>query len=135
MGRERPTEPPRVVPDAQLGRRETPNQRRAREELERLKNTQGPGFFGALAAGFGADLPRVQFVRRGYESGIVDELNDFYARRPRPWRPRANAPKPNRKTMQRSIGRREMHRRQTSNRMIDSSTVYDQPRYRAVPRA
>jgi hypothetical protein len=88
MSRDRPTELPRVLPDAELRvKRETPRQREAREDLERLKATKGPGFFGALVARFGPDRPNVRFIRAGYEAGIVDDLKDFYARRPRPWRP------------------------------------------------
>lgn len=87
MSRERPIEPPRVVPDTQRGiKHETPSQIHAREELERLKNLQGPGIFGAFASFFQDHMPRVRFIRRGYEANIVDELRDFYARRPRPWR-------------------------------------------------
>lgn len=90
MGRDRPTEPPRAVPDAQRGKRVkdlTPRQLREREEIKRLGRMHGPGFFGAVARVLGPDMPNVRFVRMGYAAGIVDELNDFYARRPRPWRP------------------------------------------------
>lgn len=118
MGRDRPTEAPRVVPDAELGvKYETPRQKIAREEIERLKKVQGAGFFGAIAASFGPDRPSVQFIRRGYEAGIVDELNEFYARHPRPWRPAANASKPNRKTLPRGLGLKAMRRRQVENRI------------------
>ena len=129
MSRERPSEPPRSFADPR-GKYETTRQRRAREDLERLKNTQGPGFFGTVAAVLGPSLPNVRFTRLSYESGIIDDLNAFYAARPRPWRPASRAPKVNRKTLPRSIGRREMHRRQASNRLLDSGAVYDQPSYR-----
>lgn len=94
MSRERPTEPLRAVPDAERGlvKHETPRQRRAREEIERLKATHGSAFMSLLFNPFGR--PKAvgpQFIRRGYEASILDELNEFYAKRPRPWRPRSNS--------------------------------------------
>lgn len=118
MSRERPMPAPRVLPDAKRGvKHESARQRRAREEVERLKQFSGPGFMGGLMATFGAGplSKGPVFIRRGYEAGIVDELNDFYARRPRPWRPAANAPKPNRKTLPRRLGLKAMQRRQDRN--------------------
>lgn len=63
-------------------------------DIERLKNMQGPG----LLAGFFNPLGRAKmraprFIRPSYEANIVDELNAFYARRPRPWRPANRAPR------------------------------------------
>ena len=62
--------------------------RRIREARERRAAASGPGIFGGTIA---RHTP--QFIRRGYEAGIVDELKEFYARRPRPWRPASRAPK------------------------------------------
>ncbi len=88
MSRERPIEPPRAVPDAPHGKHETQRQRASRENLERLKKMEGPGLIGGLMAGIGQEITRApRFLRRGYVEGIVDDLNDFYARHPRPWRP------------------------------------------------
>jgi hypothetical protein len=118
MSRERPIEPPRVVPDQQRGvnRAIEGRKQRAREALAVAMAFSGPSFMGGLMAAFSKGAAKVapRFVRRGYEAGIVDELREFFARRPRPWRPAANAPKPNRKTLQRSLGRRAMHRRQAA---------------------
>lgn len=89
MSRERPSEPPRAVPDAQRGRVKQlkPHQVREHAELERLKAMHGSGFFGSVAGFFQDSAPRVSFIRRGYEASIRDNLKDFYAARPRPWRP------------------------------------------------
>lgn len=120
MGRERPTAAPRAVPDAQRGvevlKHESVRQRHAREELERLKATQGPGFFAAVAHGMGIERLRPRFIRRGYEEGILDELRAFYEARPRPWRPAACSPKANRRTGPKRLGRKAMQRRQLENR-------------------
>lgn len=117
MSRDRPTEPPRVMPDAQRGvRNETPKQQRQREEIERLKGQQGSAFLASFFNPFNRPTMRApQFIRRGYESGILDDLNAFYARRPRPWRPARCAPKPNRKTLPRRLGLKAMIRRQVIN--------------------
>lgn len=84
MSRERPMEPPRVIPDARKPKPETHRQMHARMHLEALKREHGPGFFGALAAKFGNTMPRVKFIRRGYEASIVDNLRDFF--KGRGWR-------------------------------------------------
>jgi hypothetical protein len=93
MSRERPTEQLRAVPDAQRGMKPHIDARkeRQRNEIEALKGFSGAGFMGWLGATFSrGPLKRApQFIRRSYESGIVDDLNDFYAARPRPWRPRS----------------------------------------------
>lgn len=61
-------------------------EKRRREELEGLKKFSGPGFMGNLMANFSRGKVRApQFIRRGYEANIVDELRDFFAARP--WRP------------------------------------------------
>lgn len=118
MSRERPAELPRTAVDEHREKFFQRREQSRRDELGRLKSFSGPGFMGGLMARltYGRAKRMPQFLRRGYEAGIVDELNDFYARRPRPWRPAANAPKPNRKTL-RSIGRRVMFKRQMRNRL------------------
>lgn len=121
MSRDRPTEPPRVVPDVADFKRAAAKlnaieERKLRQlsDAEKLKTFSGASFMGWLGATFsrGALKRAPQFIRRGYESGIVDELNAFYARRPRPWRPARCAPKPNRKTLPRRLGLKAMIRRQ-----------------------
>lgn len=123
MSRERPGTVPSALPDAARGRKpETPNQLRARTEIARLKALQGPGLMGALGAFFathgggGLTLPDFRFIRRGYEANIIEDLQLFYARRPRPWRPANRAPKPNRKTVPRGMGRRAIYCLQELNR-------------------
>ena len=108
MSRERPPELPRALPDQRHAHQVDREQRR-REELERLKDFSGPGFMGALAARltYGRAKRAPQFVRRGYEAGILEELRDFYARRPRPWRPARFAPKQPMKERLRLQRRRE----------------------------
>lgn len=89
MSRERPQELPRARPDpARRRRRETPKQLEARERLELLKHFRGPG----LLAGIFNPMDRQamagpRFIRAGYEARLLEELHDFYAARPRPWRP------------------------------------------------
>lgn len=92
MARERPTEPPRVVPDTERGLSRIQRREAEHANLERLKRDSGAGVFGALAASVTRRKrpPAPKFIRRGYEAGILDTLNAFYAQRPRPWRPRAN---------------------------------------------
>lgn len=116
MNRDRPNELPRALPDVRR-RQHKEREERRREELKRLKAFSGPGFMGYLGATFSrGKLSRgPQFIRPGYESGIVDDLREFYERRPRPWRPACMAPKVNRKTLPRTIGRRAMHRRHEAN--------------------
>ncbi len=91
MSRERPIPAPRAVPDEKRGLSHsiTARKERAVAEAARLKSFSGPGFIGYLGATFSRGrLERApQFIRRGHEANIVDELNDFYAARPRPWRP------------------------------------------------
>lgn len=60
---------------------------RRRAEAEQLKQFSGPGFIGYLGATFSRGrLQRApQFIRRGYEASIVDELRAFFIQRP--WRP------------------------------------------------
>lgn len=109
MARERPIEPPRALPDAARGKRLKPHQERECEEIRRLGAMHGPGFFGQLSGHFQAVIPKVRFVRMGYAAGIVDDLNDFYARRPRPWRPaNRSSCKPTRKEQLR-MQRQERH--------------------------
>jgi hypothetical protein len=88
MSRERPAEPPRTVPDGERGRkRETPKQAKARQDLEHLKRARGPAF---LAPFFNPQArPRMagpQFLRAGYLARVLEALQEFYTRRPRPWR-------------------------------------------------
>lgn len=87
MSRERPPEPPRVVPDVASSKPLSRRQYQAINELEKLKRMQGPGFFGAISRVLGPAKPRPLFVRASYESNIVDNLRAFYSARPRPWRP------------------------------------------------
>lgn len=107
MSRERPTKLPRVLPGnaARAVKNESANQRAAREELERLKNTRGPaflaGFFNPMMR---ASMPRPNFIRAGYEAGILDDLRDFFTFRP--WRPRT-----------RRSGRTHKERRQMLRRL------------------
>lgn len=87
MSRERPTAPPKAIPDADRGVKITARQERQRAELERLKAVHGPG----LLAGFFNPMMRrgmkaPSFIRRGYEANIVDELRDFFTFRS--WRPK-----------------------------------------------
>lgn len=100
MSRERPIEPPRVVPDEQRPQRaETPSQRRSREELEQLKKGTGAGVFGSFAAAVHRRaLPKPAFIRRGYQADIGTNLKAFFTQRPRPWRYHGNdSCKPTRK--------------------------------------
>jgi len=92
MSRERPTEPPRAVPDAERGktRRETPAQIRQREHIEALMRAKGPGLLAAIFNPYmRAGMPAPQFIRPSYERAIAEKLKAFYAARPRPWRPAA----------------------------------------------
>jgi hypothetical protein len=89
MSRERPVEPPRVIPDAQRGvRLERSGKGLSKRELAHLASFSGAAFMGWLSAPFhGGKVPRAPtFIRRGYEASILDNLQDFYAQRPRPWR-------------------------------------------------
>lgn len=95
MSRERPTAPPRAVPDQQRGVKNEAiedRKKRQREAAERLKGFSGAGFMGYLAATFSkGPLKRApQMIRRGYEASIVDELRDFFTWRG--WRPKRCRP-------------------------------------------
>jgi hypothetical protein len=113
MSRQRPNRAAKAQPSKpERQRYETHRQRRAREDLERLKAGSGAGLLGQIAGRLQDKLPNVAFIRRGYEDDIVWNLQEFYARRPRPWRPASCAPKINRKTLPRRLGRKAMQRRQ-----------------------
>lgn len=91
MSRERPVEPIRTIPDAQRGMRFERGNGLKKNELEHLKSFSGAAFMGWwFSKPFDGGKKRFEpkFIRRGYEASIVDNLNDFYAARPRPWRPR-----------------------------------------------
>lgn len=91
MSRERPTAPPRAIPDQDRGMKHPIQERkdRQRAQAERLKAFSGAGFMGYLFATFSKGPAEKkagpQFIRRGYEASIVDELNDFFTWRG--WRP------------------------------------------------
>ncbi len=61
---------------------------RARAQLEQIKRFSGPAFMGGMMAAFSRGKEKVlpQFIRRGYESNIVEELRDFFTFKP--WRPK-----------------------------------------------
>lgn len=91
MSRDRPAVLPRAVADPVMGRERDRGLKHA--ELAHLKRFSGAAFMGWLTAPFGVeakDRARLapKFIRKGYEASIIDNLNDFYAARPRPWRPR-----------------------------------------------
>lgn len=91
MSRQRPAEQPQTLPDQQRGKNRHIEARKARQarELEALKRFSGAMFFGGLFEKFSTGVRTIgpKFVRRGYEADIVENLNGFYAQRPRPWRP------------------------------------------------
>lgn len=122
MSRERPTKLPEhrhFEAASKLIQKHDELALRRHEERERLKNFSGPGFFGGLMNLMTTGAKAApQFIRRGYEADILDELRDFFTRRPRPWRPATRAPKINRKTLPRVVGRRVMLCRQAENRAL-----------------
>ena len=122
MSRERPIAMPPTVPDDQRGKVVMVGgggMGMSRAELEALTRVKGPALLVPFFNPFNRPSFRApRFIRSGYEASIVDDLRDFYARRPRPWRPAANAPKVNSKTMRRSISRRENHHRQLFNAVL-----------------
>lgn len=104
MSRERPTAAPKIVYG---GERLKGKAERQARELEQLKQFSGPRFMGGLMASFtrGKAKAMPQFIRRGYEAGIVDQVNDFY--RARPWRRRADRSGATRKERQKLLRRME----------------------------
>lgn len=91
MSRERPPPAPRVDPSAPASQTDynpySERQRRQAAERERARAISGPGAFGALDALLTTRRRSPpQFVRRGYEASIVENLNDQM--RGRGWRMR-----------------------------------------------
>lgn len=82
---------------------------RQRAQAERLKSFSGAGFMGYLFATFskGPAEKRAgpQFIRRGYEASIIEELREFFIGRG--WRPARCRPKITHKERENHLRRAE----------------------------
>lgn len=87
MSRDRPTEAPEIVRGGERRAKILkPQEVERRSQIERLKRA-GPALLAPLFDPFNRGAKAPQFIRRGYEANIPDELRAFYEARPRPWRP------------------------------------------------